>query len=239
MLVPSSALDSPAGRRRPTAFTIGPYWFQGPEWIYGRYNGYGFRIFYEDDPDYKINKFVGYMAAFGWWPYSGDKPGVRIEFGWQCQPGGSAPPFNCQNVWTLKFATDPKHLDDWLPGKVQQIFDNAFHIGEGTPDGLPGGTLRDTNGNKLFTIYKQKQMAYVTQYNPYNYTECAWPSGYGSGSGPDVSEQCTKGICTFIGGLATGVAGAVTSEVLIGWLGVIAGGSAMISGAIDIKGGCK
>ena len=241
LLVPSSA-QSLSKPPPPFAFSIGPYNFQGPEWIYGRDNGYGYLIYYNEalGPNYKTEKCVGYMAAFQWWPdnSSATKPGVRIEFGWKCS-GTSLPPTNCQDVWTLKFATDPKDLQDWLPGQVRQIFDKAFHIGVGIPDGAPGGTLRDAYGNKLFTIFKQKETAYVTQYNPYGYTECAWPSGYGTGSGPDVSEQCMKGICTFIGGLATGIAGAVTTEVLVGWLGVIAGGAAMISGAIDIKGGCK
>jgi hypothetical protein len=89
----------------------------------------------------------------------------------------------------------------------------------------------------LLASYKHGTKAFVTQHNPYGYEECDSPPDYGSAVEPE-NDTCNKGVATFIGGLAIGIAGVVTSEVVVGWAGVIAGGLGMIAGAYDIKNGC-
>lgn len=211
-------------------FTLGDYYFDGPGWFI---QGAGYSIF---DTSKKSSFVIGYSIASKWDDPSGN-PGAQIDLLWGCD---NKPPsgYNCKRDFgTVTFGTAPKDWDRWLHRHVIRIFDKWWHVLDGVPPGAHGGTLRDYSGNPIFTAYKLDKSAHFYEYQSGKQYEVPW-KWPGGGGDDDISSACRNAIAGFAVGFAAGLAGAITSEVGVGWIGVIGGSIEMINSAINIRENC-
>lgn len=127
----------------------------------------------------------------------------------------------------------------WTKGHILNIFGNYFHVGDtGDPDHQIGGTLRRAGDGKTLVVTKalDESHANLHQYYPKDIEVTAKIPYMGKHKGKDGPDNCyVHGALQVAIGLATGIAGVITSEAGVGLLGVLAGGAEMIDGALTIK----